>query len=295
MNGLLLSLLLVSIISVVSIVAFSSYIFPKNKPENSSENTETTIIVSNIPQINSTENEIEETTTEKTPSDEKGNDKIIWDFLKDNDLTDAGAAGLMGNLYAESKLESVIYEDKYKKSIGLTDQEYVDKVNDGTYTNFVKDKVGFGLAQWTFSTRKEALLNKCKGQIGDLYCQLEYLLEELKKDFKTILNLLKTSNDTYESTIQVLVNFENPADKSDTVKNKRYSYSLKYYNKFALGDEQKETKETNEPKEKTYTVVAGDTLSAIAKKFGTTVEILCQLNGINDPNKINVGLVLILP
>ena len=147
MNGLLLSLLLFSIISVVSIVAFSPYIFPKNKPENSSEIMETTIIESNIPQINSTENEIEETTTEKTPSDEKGNDKIIWDFLKDNGLTDAGAAGLMDNLYAESKLESVIYENKYKNSIGLTDQEYVDKVNDGTYTNFVKDKVGFGLAQ----------------------------------------------------------------------------------------------------------------------------------------------------
>ena len=75
-----------------------------------------------------------------------GNEKIIWDFLKDNGLTDAGAAGLMGNLYAESTLKSVIYENSYKKSIGLTDQEYVDKVNDGTYTNFVNDKVGFGLA-----------------------------------------------------------------------------------------------------------------------------------------------------
>ena len=233
-----------------------------------------------------------------------GNEKIIWDFLKDNGLTDAGAAGLMGNLYAESTLKSVIYENSYKKSIGLTDQEYVDKVNDGTYTNFVNDKVGFGLAQWTFHTRKEALLNKCKGKIGDLNCQLEYLLDELKNDFKSVLNLIKTSNDVYECAVKVLTDFENPAVQSDTEKNKRYNYSLKYYNKFALGTEQKETKETNEinetnetnkTKEKTYTVVAGDTLSAIAKKFGTTVEILCQLNGIEDPDKINVGLVLILP
>ena len=46
-----------------------------------------------------------------------GNEKIIWDFLKDNGLTDAGAAGLMGNLYAESKLKSVIYENSYKKAL----------------------------------------------------------------------------------------------------------------------------------------------------------------------------------
>lgn len=92
--------------------------------------------------------------------------------------------------------------------------------------------------------------------------------------------------------------FEKPKDQSESVKNKRYNYSQKYYNKFVTGIEQNETNEANEnnePKEKTYTVVAGDTLSAIAKKFGTTVEILCQINNIKDPNKINVGLVLILP
>ena len=118
MNGLLLSLLLFSFISVVSIVAFSPYIFSKNKPVNSPEIIETTIIETSIPQISSTENEIEKATTEKTtPSDETGNEKIIWDFLKDNGLTDAGAAGLMGNLYAESTLKSVIYENSYKKAL----------------------------------------------------------------------------------------------------------------------------------------------------------------------------------
>ena len=120
MNGLLLSLLLFSFISVVSIVAFSPYIFSKNKPENSPEIMETTIIETCIPQISSTENEIEEATEkteEATPSDETGNEKIIWDFLKDNGLTDAGAAGLMGNLYAESTLKSVIYENSYKKAL----------------------------------------------------------------------------------------------------------------------------------------------------------------------------------
>lgn len=38
-----------------------------------------------------------------------------------------------------------------------------------------------------------------------------------------------------------------------------------------------------------YTVVKGDTLSALAKKHETSVNALVQLNGIADPNKIYVG------
>jgi GH25 family lysozyme M1 (1,4-beta-N-acetylmuramidase) len=45
----------------------------------------------------------------------------------------------------------------------------------------------------------------------------------------------------------------------------------------------------------TYTVQAGDTLSDIAARFGTTVASLASLNGIADPNVIQVGQVLQLP
>lgn len=40
---------------------------------------------------------------------------------------------------------------------------------------------------------------------------------------------------------------------------------------------------------------AGDTLSGIATKFGTTVANLVSLNNISDPNLIYVGQVLKLP
>jgi len=44
-----------------------------------------------------------------------------------------------------------------------------------------------------------------------------------------------------------------------------------------------------------YTVKAGDTLSEIAAAHGTTVDVLKQLNGINNPNKIKVGQVIKIP
>ncbi|HSM58618.1 MAG TPA: LysM domain-containing protein [Candidatus Sulfomarinibacteraceae bacterium] len=45
----------------------------------------------------------------------------------------------------------------------------------------------------------------------------------------------------------------------------------------------------------TYTVQAGDTLSSIARRFGTTYQELAALNNIANPNVIHVGQVLQLP
>jgi LysM repeat protein len=47
--------------------------------------------------------------------------------------------------------------------------------------------------------------------------------------------------------------------------------------------------------EKTYTVKAGDTLSGIALKFGTTYGLIAQLNGIAPPYIIHPGQVLKIP
>ena len=98
------------------------------------------------------------------------NESKVWNYLRGQGLTKAGAAGLMGNLKAESGIRSVVYQDSYKGRMGWTDQQYVDKVNSGAYSEhcFVHDAIGFGLAQWTYYTRKQALYNMCKGQIGSI-------------------------------------------------------------------------------------------------------------------------------
>ena len=45
----------------------------------------------------------------------------------------------------------------------------------------------------------------------------------------------------------------------------------------------------------TYTVKSGDTLSSIAKKYGTTYQKLAEYNGISNPDIISVGQVIKIP
>jgi LysM repeat protein len=52
---------------------------------------------------------------------------------------------------------------------------------------------------------------------------------------------------------------------------------------------------TPPPAQTTYVVQEGDTLAAIAQQFGTTVEALQAANGIEDPNEIIIGQVLVIP
>jgi D-alanyl-D-alanine carboxypeptidase len=45
----------------------------------------------------------------------------------------------------------------------------------------------------------------------------------------------------------------------------------------------------------TYTVQAGDTLYSIAETFGVTIEALTAANGIDDPESLQIGHVLVIP
>ncbi|MGE9696655.1 GH25 family lysozyme [Streptomyces sp. CH6] len=58
------------------------------------------------------------------------------------------------------------------------------------------------------------------------------------------------------------------------------------------GQEHEAAKPAPAPKPATYRVRAGDTLSGIASKYGTTVSKLAALNGIKDVDRIGVGQVL---
>lgn len=160
----------------------------------------------------------------------------IWNYLKTKGLNDYGVAGMMGNLYAESGLKSTNLQQTYEKSLNYSDDTYTKAVDNGTYVDFGTDRAGYGLAQWTYPTRKAKLLQFAKSQgksIGDLEMQLDFLWKELTGGYKNVLNVLKVATSVLEASNIVLLEFEAPADKSVGVQNKRAGFGQKYYDKYA--------------------------------------------------------------
>ena len=164
------------------------------------------------------------------------NAEKIWCKLISAGMTKAGAAGLMGNLEAESALNPKNLQNSYEKSLGYTDESYTKAVDTGTYANFAKDCAGYGLAQWTYWTRKQDLLSyakSCNKSIGDLDMQLDFLLKELSKSYPAVLKTLKMTDDVRTASDCVMCQYECPADTSATAKAYRASLGQKYYNMFA--------------------------------------------------------------
>ena len=163
------------------------------------------------------------------------NEKAIWNFLIGKGMNAYAAAGIMGNLYAESAFNPRNLQNSYEKKIGLTDEEYTAAVDAGTYTNFAKDCAGYGLAQWTYHTRKQGLLSKAKAagkSVGDLNIQLSFLWEELQ-GYKKVMQQLKAAGSVAEAASAFMIGFERPADQSATAQKKRASYGQKYFDKYA--------------------------------------------------------------
>ena len=164
------------------------------------------------------------------------NAKAIWDRLFTAIQNPYGVAGVMGNFYAESALKSTNLQNTYEKKLDMTDEEYTKAVDNGSYTNFVNDKAGYGLFQATFWSIKESLLNYAKSKgasIGDRDMQVDWFLQAMKNDYKSIWTVLTTAKSVREASDAVLLKFERPADQSEAVQVKRAGFGQTYFDKYA--------------------------------------------------------------
>lgn len=165
----------------------------------------------------------------------KSNAEFIWDTLKNLGYNDFAISGIMGNLKAESNLAANNLQNSFNKSLGMSDEEYTSKVDKGEYITFAVDQAGYGLAQWTYWSRKAKLQSFCKSRgksIGDTEAQLLFLDEELRVCYPSLYGQLKKCKDVNTASDVILKQYERPADMGVKVVNLRRKYSQDFYQKY---------------------------------------------------------------
>lgn len=165
--------------------------------------------------------------------------KTIWDYLLNKIGNKYGVAGLMGNLQAESNLQPNNLQNSYETSLGFTDESYTTAVDNGSYSknSFVNDSAGYGLAQWTYAPRKQALYELYKSggysSIGSIDLALDYLWYELNNSYTGVLSVLKSATSIRVASDKVLHDFENPQVQNENTEIYRCELGTAIYNELA--------------------------------------------------------------
>lgn len=168
-------------------------------------------------------------------------ERQIWDYFRAAGLSEAGVAGLMGNLYHESGLRFNNLQNSYEVLFGMNDDQYTIACDGGVH-DFVHDSAGYGIAQWTYWSRKQNLLNYARSlnvSLADPKMQLDFLMQELLTGYKSVYNDLTETNNVREASNAVMLQFERPADQSAAALEKRYQTSQGFYDRLSSGGEKK--------------------------------------------------------
>ena len=162
---------------------------------------------------------------------------LMWKkFREEFGLTEAGAAGMMGNINAESAFKANNLQDTFNTKFGVTDEQYTDQVNkkSRSKSSFINDGAGYGYAQWTWGPRKEGLYNMSVENgvdIGAPYIQLDYINKELTSNYNDTGNILRSTNNVNTASDRVLRSYEAPADPESKLQTRR-NYSWAVYNTY---------------------------------------------------------------
>ncbi len=171
----------------------------------------------------------------------------LWFALLDAGYSKIAVAGVLGNIYAESGIRSDNLQNTAETRLGLSDNQYTEAVNNGTYSNFINDSAGYGLAQWTSAGRKQGLylFAQSKGaNINDSSMQIEYLLGEISQSggangYATFqmskgrkgydYSSWKDAATVEESAMAFCYVFERPAEGDHS---NRITYAQMYYDRY---------------------------------------------------------------
>lgn len=163
----------------------------------------------------------------------------VWLYLMELTQNPIGAAGIMGNLFYESHLSPRNLETMGKrKPVFENGEDYATAVDKGHYTEFTTDGFGYGLAQWTYSGRKQRMLDiakENKTSISDLNVQLQLIGEELEK-FNMLYRISHADNLDFVAEY-VLEHFENPQNQGKAEKRRRAKKARYFYDKFYKNDD----------------------------------------------------------
>ncbi len=131
-------------------------------------------------------------------------------------MTLAGAAGVLANVAAESAFSSINVQDVFNRSLGVTDEEFVRRVDAGDTALFMTRDLGFGLVQWTAQDRKEKFLAYFKQRgvsVGDFRTQVDYMILDMRTFYdKRPWNECTGSNDPYQCGYKMCKHYEICAD-----------------------------------------------------------------------------------
>ena len=157
------------------------------------------------------------------------NVQLIYKQLRDAGVSEAGALGLMGNWMAESGLEPGRLQGDFTQGRTYS-RAYTDDVASGriSRSQFARDSKGYGLAQWTYYTRKEDLYDYWNGSgkaLDDAGMQVSFAVQELstQAEYSGLWSVLKTTEDIWTAADKVCRLYERPYYNNVEA---RYQYAL---------------------------------------------------------------------
>lgn len=194
--------------------------------------------------------------------------KEIYDALVSGGLSPVGACAVMGNMWAESGLKADIVE----KRCTMSDEDYTKAVDTGTISpdQFARDAFGYGLCQWTYWTRKKALLEFARTHnvsVGNATMQCEFCIAELKSDYPDLYQTLCGMGDLYTDVALFCKDFERPAYNNIDA---RYTAANKYYEQYAMAFTQPQKPAQTVTAQKPQTSILDGILGLLGFKQPTT-------------------------